>query len=85
MERNVKIPYQGLTVDGEELDFKTVSEEWNEYQTSDGSTIRLKLVLTNIVKLLDKTDQDGNPIYVAKSSNVMAVSVPGKMKKGTVH
>jgi hypothetical protein len=39
--------------------------------------------MTNIVRLLDKRDQEGNPIYVAKTSNVMAVSVPGKLKKGT--
>ena len=83
MDRIVKIPYQAAMVDAEELDFQTMKEEWNEYQISDGSTIRIKLVMTNIVRLLDKRDQEGNPIYVAKTSNVMAVSVPGKLKKGT--
>jgi hypothetical protein len=84
MERNVKVTFRNELVDGLEMDFKTISEEWNEYQSADGSTIRIKLVMTNIVKL-DKTDQDGNPIYVAKTSNVMAVSLPGKSKKGTVN
>lgn len=51
MERNIKVPFQGTAVDGEDMDFKTIREEWNEYQTGDGSTIRVKLVLTNIVKV----------------------------------
>jgi hypothetical protein len=84
MERIVKVPFQGSQEEGIELDFKTTNEEWNEYQTSDGSTIRIKLVMTNIVKL-NKTDPQGNPIFVAKTSNVMAVSPPQSPKRGTVN
>jgi hypothetical protein len=82
MATNVKVPFQGAMVDGVEMDFKTIREEWNEYQISDGSTIRVKLVMTNIVKLKDKHDQTGTPIYSVKSSNVLAVSVPEKSNKG---
>ena len=84
MEKVVKIPYQGSTVDGTEMDFKAVREEWNEYQTNDGSTIRMKVVVTNIVKLKDKIDSSGNPIYVVRSSNVLAVSPFAKSTQGTV-
>ena len=83
MERNIKVPFQGAPVDGEDLDFKTIREEWNEYQTSDGSTIRVKLVMTNIVKLKDKYDPTGSPIYVVRSSIVLAVSPSEKSKKGS--
>lgn len=86
MERNVRVLYQGNPVEGVEMEFKTINEEWNEYQTGDGSTIRIKLVMTNIVRLPDQCrDPDGNPIYMAKTSNVMAVSLPGTIKKGTVN
>jgi len=83
MERIVKVPYQGLTVDGIEVDFKALREEWNEYEASDGSTVRLKVIVTNIVRLKDKFDSVGNPIYVVKSSNVLSTSVSEKSKKGT--
>jgi len=83
MERIVKVPYQGLTVDGIEVDFKALREEWNEYEASDGSTVRLKVIVTNIVRLKDKFDSVGNPIYVVRSSNVLSTSVSEKSKKGT--
>jgi len=83
MERIVKVPYQGLTVDGIEVDFKALREEWNEYEASDGSTVRLKVIVTNIVRLKDKFDSVDNPIYVVKSSNVLSTSVSEKSKKGT--
>lgn len=85
MEKSVKIPYLGRSVDGVEMDFKTINEEWNEYQISDGSTIRIKLVMTNIVKLSEEVDRDGTPVYVAKTSNVMAASLPGATRKRTVN
>lgn len=84
MERSTKIPFEGKIVEGLDMDFKTIIEEWNEYQVTDGSIVRLKVVVTNIVKVPDKYDNVGNPIYVVKSSNVLTVSAPEKLKKGTV-
>jgi hypothetical protein len=79
----IKVPFQGSIVDGEEVSFKTIREEWNEYETEDGSTIRVKLVMANIVRLKDRLDATGTPIYALKSTNVVAVSPPDKSKKGT--
>jgi len=84
MERTIKVPFEGKIVEGVDLDFKTLKEEWNEYQVTDGSIIRMKVVVTNIARVTDKYDNVGNPIYVVKSSNVLTVSAPEKLKKGTV-
>jgi hypothetical protein len=84
MERPVRVPFEGKTVEGVDLDFKALKEEWNEYQVNDGSIIRMKVVVTNIAKIIDRYDTDGNPIYVVKSSNVLTVSAPEKIRKGTV-
>lgn len=83
MERSIKVPFEGKIVEGVELDFKTIKEEWNEYQVTDGSIIRMKVVVTNITRVTDRYDNDGNPIYVVKSSNVLTVSAPEKLKKGS--
>ena len=83
MDKIVKVPYQGKTVDGVDLEFKTKSEGWNEYETSDGSVIRIKVIASNIVRIEGESDQEGNPIYAVKSTNVMAVSPPGKLRKRT--
>lgn len=84
MERTIKVPFEGKIVEGFEMGFKSINEDWNEYQVNDGTIIRLKVVVTNIAKIADKFDQEGNPIYVVKSSNVLSVSPPEKLKKGVV-
>lgn len=83
MEISTTVTFQGERVEGVELDFKAIKEEWNEYQTTDGSILRMKAVVVSIVRL-DKYDKENNPIYLLKSSNVMNVSTPEKLKKGTV-
>ena len=84
MERSMKVPYEGKTVEGVDLDFKQIKEEWNEYQVADGTTIRMKAVVTNIVRLTNQYDKDNNPVYLVKSSNVLTISPPEKLKKGAV-
>jgi len=84
MERTIKIPFEGKTVDGLDMDFKSIKEDWNEYQINDGTIVRMKVVVVNIAKLTDKYDNEGNPVYIVKTSNVLAISAPEKLKKGTV-
>lgn len=84
MERTIKVPFEGKTVDGLDMDFKSIKEDWNEYQINDGTIVRMKVVVVNIAKLTDKYDNEGNPVYIVKTSNVLAISAPEKLKKGTV-
>lgn len=82
MERKVKIAHKGKEKDGIDLDFKTLKEEWNEYDLEDGSRIRLKSVISNIVKVPNEFDEEGNPVYVVRSTNILAVSSPDYLRKG---
>ena len=84
MERSIKVPYEGKMVEGVDIDFKQIKEEWNEYQVADGTTIRMKVVVTNIVRLTNQYDKDNYPVYLIKSSNVLTISPPEKLKKGAV-
>ena len=81
MEKKVQAKLEGKVVDAIELDFKTKKEEWNEYEVIDGTTIRVKLVTSNIVRVQNRYDDEGNPIYLVKSTNVVGVSVPDNLKK----
>lgn len=76
-----KVRFQGRDVDGIELKFKSIHEEWNEYDLEDGTTIRLKAVVTDIVRLNGEYDQEGNPVYIVKSGNMMVVKAPDELKK----
>jgi len=59
-----------------DLDFNEEEEHWNTYRLSDGTTLKVKLVLRG-VKRLKRYEPDGTPIYVINSINVVrAVNVP---------
>ncbi len=76
-----KVPFQGQEFDATEVDFQIRKEDWNEYQLMDGSAIKMKLVVSDIFKVLDKYDDENNPIYVVKSKNVVTVRSPDNLKK----
>jgi len=68
--------------EGEEVDFENEKEEWNAYKLADGSTLKVKLVLVNVVRSRDKYDPLGNPIYGITSQNIVKVlNVPEKFKR----
>ena len=57
-------------IEAEDLDFTEESEQWNSYKLSDGTTLRIRLILRE-VKRLKKWKPDGTPIYVINSMNVV--------------
>jgi hypothetical protein len=64
----------------DDIDFEEVKDCWNTYQLSDGTTLKVKLVLIG-VKRLKKYNPDGMPIYVINSQNVVrAVNVPKELR-----
>ncbi len=76
-----RVNWQGRQVDGLEVRFKGIHEEWNEYDLEDGSTIRMKAVVSDIMRLTGEFDPEGNPIYLVKSANMMVVKAPDELKK----
>ena len=67
---------------GEEVDFESQKEEWNTYKLADGSTLKVKLVLVNVVRSPTKFDPLGKPIYGITSQNILRViDVPDKLMK----
>ena len=64
------------------MTFRSGGEHWNEYLVDDGSVIKIKLVATEVVRLDDKFDQAGNPIYLVQSTYVMAVDAPEQLRQG---
>ncbi len=63
-----------------DLDFEEEEEHWNTYKLSDGSTLKVKLVLRG-VKRLKRFEPDGSPIYVINSINVVrAINIPKELK-----
>ena len=76
-----KIPYRGREVDATDVEFQTRKEDWNEYQLMDGSVIKMKLVVSEIFKVPDEYDNEGNPVYVVRSKNVTVVRSSNDLKR----
>jgi len=79
----VKVNYQGRDVEGLDVSFKVDREEWNDYQLADGTELRIRLIVTDIVMIPGEWDNDGNPVYVAKSQNIMVAKCPDHLKRPT--
>ena len=81
MERRRKIRFGDRQVDATEMGFQTGGEHWNEYLVQDGSVIRLKPVVTEILRIDGEYDPEGNPVYVVKSASVVPVLASDKARK----
>lgn len=75
------INYQGRQVSGTSLDFKG-TEDWNVYKLEDGTTLKMKTVMTEVVRIDGEYDPSGEPIYTVKSSNILNADIPQKLKIG---
>jgi hypothetical protein len=74
----------GQTVEGEEveIDDDASTERWSDYKLKDGTLIRLKSVVSSIIRLDGQYDGEGNPLYVVKSTPAVTIkSVPDKLRK----
>lgn len=66
------------------VDFQVVKENWQKYQLSDGTVLRAKLVLTNVLKARTQVNPlTGEPLYqwfVATPTPFSLVSWPEQLR-----
>ena len=67
--------------DAVSVDVTDSKEPWSEYSLSDGTLLKIKLVLTEVWKIDNEYDADGNPAYVCKLSNVTNAIAPEALKR----
>jgi hypothetical protein len=71
----------GPPVDAELVDVQSSQESWSQYLLGDGTSLKLKAVVTEVWRIVDAYDNDGNPQYVVKSGNVLVVNSPEELRK----
>jgi hypothetical protein len=84
-EKKVKadIPGQPGKVDAVEVGVSESTDRWTDVHLEDGSHIRLKPVVVAAIRVDGQYDQDGNPVYSLKVSQIMVVaSAPEHLRKG---
>ncbi|HJQ96801.1 MAG TPA: hypothetical protein VJ826_00735 [Candidatus Polarisedimenticolaceae bacterium] len=65
--------------EGVVVDVQSIKENWNEYQLEDGTRLRMRLVVHQVLRLQEINDR-GEPIYVIKSQNILDADVPPELK-----
>ena len=69
--------------------FKTITEDWNEYETASGVTVRVKTVVHKIARVLDPKgkpafSRDGDP-QMAVRTQIQVVTSGGPTEEDEVH
>jgi hypothetical protein len=77
-----KYPYLGKLYPGKTVDFESTSEPFSQYTLADGTTVKVKMVLLDAVRL-DTFDEHGNPVYQFQFQQILGVVPPDSLKKKT--
>ena len=75
------ISYRGRVVDAIEVSFRVEREDWNTYHLQDGSELRMRLVVSEVLVVPGEYDAEGNPAYVVKSQNLLVAKSPDNLKR----
>jgi len=75
-----KVNFQGREVLGEEVDFETEHEGFNTYILHDGTKLKIKTVVADVLRL-DLYKPDGEPVYLINSANIVSAIVPDNLKR----
>lgn len=81
MVNKVKVNFGGEEVDATQIEISQSEEHWNQYLLDDESVIKMKLVATKVLRVDNKFDKEGNPVYIVQSTNVIAVNSPEHLKR----
>jgi hypothetical protein len=76
------VEYQGRKVEGEVVEFEPVPETWTHYKLVDGTTLKMKLSLLEVIRLVNEFQpQTGEPVYVFTAQNIVNINAPEELKK----
>ncbi len=79
MGDRIKVKIKDQEVEGEIINIYSAREDWNEYVLEDGTKIKLKVVVSKIIRT-DLIDNSGDPVYLVNSTNVVDAVVPEELK-----
>ncbi len=81
MSDKIKVNFGNEIVEASPVAVNQSNEYFNQYFLDDGTVLRMKLVATRVLRLEDRYDNDGAPVYFVQSTNVLSVDAPGHLKR----
>ncbi len=81
MSKDTRVTMSNGTIeDGVKLEVVEDFEGWCKFTLEDGTTIKLKPIVISAIRTNKYTD-DGEPIYLVKSHNVVITDAPSELRK----
>lgn len=77
----IKVKLGGIDHEAVRIQVHQSTELFNTYLLDDNSRIRAKLVLTDVLRLKDAFDAQGNPVYFLSHTMVTAVESPPELRR----
>ena len=74
-------PFNGKQVTGESVNVEASSEPWAQYTLADGTTIKAKLVLLEVIRLDAFNDVTNDPIYQFQFQQIVGAVAPDSLKR----
>ena len=73
-DRRKKVQDQtGNEVEGVVVDVVESTERFSDIRLKDGTLVRIKPVIVEVIRADGKWDKDGNPLYVLRSGNIVVL------------
>lgn len=63
------------------IEIESANEPWGEYRLSDGSVLRIKLVVVEVRRKEGEYAPDGNPLYEVQLAPVIATRAPEHLRR----
>jgi hypothetical protein len=67
-----------------EEDFEAVSETWNIYKLKSGTLVKVKIIVTSIVRFDGAKRPDGQSSYFVNTQNIVDYLPPEELAKGGI-
>ena len=81
IRRRIPAPPDGQQREAELIQIADQRENPSVFELADGSVISLRVVVTEIWRVLDYYDESGNPVYVIRSGNMATVTAPETLRR----
>jgi hypothetical protein len=81
MANKRKVNLGGHEFMAEPIEFEIDKEAWNSYVLHDGTTMKLRVVLAEVLRVEGQYAPNGDPLYIVNASTVVNTVAPESLRK----
>jgi hypothetical protein len=81
MGQTRKIQFQGREVTAHEVAFESSGEAFSHYQLEDGTSLKMKIVLLDVMRLEGEYSENGDPVYIFSAHQLTGIQAAEDLKK----